>query len=62
MSLAVQYELPKMTIGGLSQNIQTVEEEFYAYITAPHSLPGIDTINFWVVSGNVKNLTLFDCY
>jgi hypothetical protein len=50
MALAAQYGLnDDMNIGDSSENEQTVEQEYQAYITAQCSLKSIDILKFWEV-------------
>ena len=50
-SLTEQYGLgaSMQFISQESHNIQTVEQEYQSYITAPRSGPGTNTVKFWEV-------------
>ena len=51
MSLAEAYGLKDMQIGVSGDiEVQTVEQEFQAYVTAAISKPGTDSLKFWEVS------------
>ncbi|KIM84074.1 hypothetical protein PILCRDRAFT_68420, partial [Piloderma croceum F 1598] len=51
MEYAIAYygrmDLSMQFVSQESQNIQTVEQEYQSYITAPHSGPGTNTVKFW---------------
>jgi hypothetical protein len=50
MSLAAQYGLDDdMDIGDSSANMQTIEQEYQAYITASLSPKTVDILKFWEV-------------
>jgi hypothetical protein len=51
MSLAAEYGLPDMKIGGSHSNQQTIEQEYDAYVTSSLSQENVDIIKFWEVSG-----------
>ena len=53
MTLAAQYGIEdEMDVGG-NVNDQTMEQEYQAYITAPHSPKNVNIIKFWEVSGDL---------
>ena len=54
MSLATQYGLnDEMDIGGSSTNVQTIKQEYQAYVMASLSPKSIDILKFWEVDGDV---------
>ena len=52
MSLAREYNLPDMTIGGPDPQEQTIEQEYQAYITARLSPQNVSILVFWEVGGS----------
>lgn len=52
--LDIQYGLADMyDDSSTALTIQTVEEEYSAYVTAPISPKGTDLVKFWEVSGHI---------
>lgn len=57
MSLADQYGLKNMKIGGSRENRQSVEHEYQAYTTAPVSPRTVSLLKFWEVGDLVTVMT-----
>jgi hypothetical protein len=54
MSLAQQYGLAdEMEIGESSQSVQTIKQEYQAYITAP-LVKNVNILKFWEVGGTIN--------
>ncbi|KIJ58483.1 hypothetical protein HYDPIDRAFT_102552 [Hydnomerulius pinastri MD-312] len=58
MTLASQYGLPSMKIRLQQQGLQSVEQEFNAYITSTVSHAGMDPVAFWELE-HVRYPTVF---
>ena len=58
MTLDAQYGLmdDNMAISSTTATLQTVEQVFQVYVTAPLSLPNIDILKFWEASGELMLL------
>jgi hypothetical protein len=54
MSLAHQYGIAdEMEFGESGETVQSIEQEYQAYITAP-LLKNVDILKFWEVGGNIN--------
>lgn len=53
MSLAAQYGLEDMEVGDAGESVQTVEQEYHAYVTGVLSSKNVDILKFWEVNSDV---------
>jgi hypothetical protein len=61
MSLAAQYGIAdEMEIGESNRLMQTIEQEFQAYITATLSAKNVDILKFWEVGGSINGALTTD--
>jgi len=53
-NLNLQYGIQmEMGIGGSNESVQTIEQEYQAYVTGALSWGGVDILKFWEVNSDV---------